>query len=416
LGGPVSGETGGALPAPAAASAEDHSAAPPAAAESAPPTAAESGPEAVPESATEMAGAAPSEPAPADHGPAAADSAAPAPAPESPATAPPPASAPAPEDAAEAPPQLAGLPPLVEPQRPPAPAETPRTPSFDQLPLTAQPDHGLGEAPLPGLVRQSPLGPLPIKASDGATAWQAYARPFSTQALARVAIIVTGLGLNPAATEAAITRLPPGVTLSFSPYARGLDAQVRKARAYGHEVLLDLPMEPEGFPAEDPGPLAMLTALPQSENLTRLETILGKAAGYTGLTGRFAGKYGASRVHMRTVLESLAQRGLLYVHTAAPEAVTENADLGVPVAQSLLAIDERPFREAIDARLQYLAEAAKLHGVAVGVAGPYPVTFERLDRFLADMQRAGIALAPASAAVRPPTTASTQGAEGRGHG
>lgn len=301
-------------------------------------------------------------------------------------------------------PQLAGLPELKEPKYPPAPSETPSTPRFENLPVPAEQPAGLPAAPFPELVRQGPLGALPVIGSDGRAPWQAYGRPFTLPGTPRVSIIVTGLGLNPEATDAAITRLPPGVTLSFSPYAKALDAQIRKARSYGHEVMLDLPMEPDNFPAKDPGPLAMLTALPQNDNLTRLETIMGKAAGYTGFVNHMGAKYGANRVQMRTVLESLSQRGLLYVHTAPPEGLLENADLAVPSAVSLMAIDERPFRESIDARLKYVAEAAKIRGSAVAVARPYPVTFERIARFAAEMGRLGVALAPASASVRVPST------------
>lgn len=334
---------------------------------------------------------------------------------EAPAAPAAPAEAEAPPEEASAEPQLAGLPPLKEPKGPPAPGEGAATPAYAKLAAIQPPPPGLGEAPLPGLVRQGPLGPLPVKAPDGRAPWQAYARPFDGQG-PRLSVIVTGLGLNPEATEAAITKLPPAVTLAFSPYARDLATQVARARSFGHEVLLDLPMEPEDFPAQDPGPLAMLTALPQNDNLTRLETILGKATGYTGLVSRFGGKYGASRVHMRTVLESLGERGLLYVHAAPPEGVRENADLAVPTAQSLLTIDERPFRESIDARLAYAAEAAKLRGTAVVLAQPYPVTFERLARFAAELPKRGVSLAPASAAASLPATAAADGGgpDGRG--
>lgn len=397
--GPVSGET--APDAPAEEPTETAEA-PPAPDEAAPAPEEPAAPDAEPETGTETAA---TEPAP-EAAPEATE-------------APPPPAAPALAEDGDQPrrlrgevadPQLAGLPELDEPKRPPNPADSPAAaPSFDALPAAPDQPQGLAAAPDPALVRQGPLGALPVVANDGRTAWQTYGRPFPQTGTPRVTLIVAGLGLNPAATEAAITRLPPGITLSFSPYAKALDAQLRKARSYGHEVMLDLPMEPENFPARDPGPLAMLTALPQNDNLTRLETIMGKGAGYTGFLGRMGGKYGANRAQMRTVLESLSQRGLLYVHTAPPEGLAQNADLGVPSAQSLMAIDERPFREAIDARLKYVAEAAKIRGSAVAVAHPYPVTFERIARFAGQLQTLGVALAPASASVRiPATTAAAQ--------
>lgn len=292
------------------------------------------------------------------------------------------------------------LPPLKEPPLPSEPAETHAAPAFDRLPAPETPPQGLKEAPQPQVAQRTPQGILPVIGPDGETSWQAYARPFEGPADApRVAIVVRGLGLEPEATEAAITRLPPAVTLSFSPYAPKLAEQVKKARAHGHEVMLDLPLEPEDFPTRDPGPMAMLTALPQVENIARLESVLGRAVGYTGLIGSGGAAFGGSRVHMRSILEQLAERGLLYVHTGPASGIAENRDLALPLVQTVTTVDERPFREAIDARLAYLEEVAGMRGAAVGVAHPYPVTFERLVRWIDGLTRKGIALAPVSAAV-----------------
>ena len=52
-------------------------------------------------------------------------------------------------------------------------------------------------APDPGLVANSPDGPLPITGKDGRQAWQVYARPFDrNDRRPRLALIVTGLGLD----------------------------------------------------------------------------------------------------------------------------------------------------------------------------------------------------------------------------
>ena len=66
-----------------------------------------------------------------------------------------------------------------------------------------------------------------------------------------VAVVVTGLGLADRLTERALA-LPGAVGLSFSPYA-GAAAWQSRARAAGHEVLLDLPLQPEAFPSTMPG-------------------------------------------------------------------------------------------------------------------------------------------------------------------
>jgi hypothetical protein len=104
----------------------------------------------------------------------------------------------------------------------------------------------LAAAPMAGFFAPGPAGPLPIIAQDGRTPFEAYRRPFLPNGRPKVALVIGGLGLNTRATEAAIETLPAEITLSFSPYAEGLQGWVDMARAHGHEVLLETPMEPRG--------------------------------------------------------------------------------------------------------------------------------------------------------------------------
>ena len=110
-----------------------------------------------------------------------------------------------------------------------------------------------------GRVPPAPSALPPPAPPEAPPAWQRFAAGFANpQRLPVIAVVVSGLGLSEAATEAAIRRLPPQVTLSFSPYARRLDEWIALARAHGHEVLLELPMEGADDPASDPGPHTLL--------------------------------------------------------------------------------------------------------------------------------------------------------------
>lgn len=308
------------------------------------------------------------------------------------------------------PPGAAGQPPAGDaaapaPPAPPAPAAVPPIPqvsalpppSLDALPTPPRADP-LPPAPAAELLQKTHhAGDLPVVGRDGRQPWQVYARPFAGAAgQPRVAVLVTGLGLSRAATEAAIDKLPADVTLAFSPYARELDEWVRRARAAGHEVLLELPMEPRSFPARDPGPLGLLTSLPAATVMARLERIMGKAGGYVGLVAPGGSPFAAAPAAGR-VLDELRRRGLLYVADAAPEA---GRPAFVPIGQAL---DAQPFRDAIDARLAQLAGRARADGQALAVTDPLPVAIERLAMWLPGLAKAGVVLAPVSALAKPPT-------------
>lgn len=360
---------------PAEPAAEPAAPATPAAQAQAPAEPADSAPEAAAE-APPPAEAAPAQPA--------QTAAAPVPVPE-PAVAAKPAG-PVVEDVSKPDARTAGAPP----------------PSFDAMPEIAAKAEPLKAAPIADLVRNTPAGPLPIAAPDGRKAWSAYAKPFEAPAgTPRVAVVVADLGLMPAATEAAIAKLPAGVTLAFSPYGFDVPAAMQRARQAGHEVMMTLPMEHRGFPAHDPGPLGLNTLLPVNDNIIRLNTVMTKGVGYVGLLGRGGQSFTAKADLMKPVLEAVSRAGLLYVQPSAGVQLASYGQVGTPTAVVDLDLDEKPYRNAIEARLKALETLARERGSAVAVIDPTPLAFDAVSKWLAEVQTRGIALAPVSAVVRP---------------
>lgn len=324
----------------------------------------------------------------------------------------PPSPPPKPEPAAAVPPapSLAApaLPAITLPTTTPAAAPPPAPAALDQ-PLPRNPDQPptyaalparlteakpLPPAPLEPLLRQSAYGPLPVVPRDGRQSWKVYAQPFDAPAgRPRMAVIVTGLGLDKDATEAAITKLPAEVTLAFSPYAGALDIWIKKARDSGHEIMLTLPTEPPGFPARDPGPWGLLTANALEENIARLERVLARGTSYVGVLGAEGGFTRSDG--LAPVLIALKERGLLYVGDGVAAAQP-----GLPVAAITTSLDGESFRETIESRLSLAARSAKDSGQAVLVVAPRPVAFDRLVGWLDRLGEQGIVLAPASAIVK----------------
>ena len=259
----------------------------------------------------------------------------------------------------------------------------------------------LARVPDPALVEQGAYGPLPRVGADGRRPWRVYARPFDARdERPRIAIIVTGLGLSQAATEAAITRLPGSVTLAFDPYAKGLDDWIPLAREAGHEVLLSLPMESANFPVHDPGPYALRTSLAPADNLRRLEFVLSRLSGYVGVVTVMGSGFTTAEEQLRPVLEALRERGLLFVEavrtpkTLAPEIATE---IDLPTVANDLLLDEDPSKAAIDIRLAELEGIGRKRTTAVAMAAPNPATLERIAAWAATLEGKNLALAPVSA-------------------
>jgi polysaccharide deacetylase 2 family uncharacterized protein YibQ len=323
----------------------------------------------------------------------------------------------APTESKEAPASISGKPPAAAPEalakrrkvaavpapprpRRPAPRPSPAAPAVpERPPAVAKPP----SVPDPALLESSPTGPLPVIGKDGRKPWKVYARPFSTSdGRPRIAVVVSGLGLSSAATEAAIQRLPGAVTLAFAPYAKNLDRWTRLARAAGHEVLLDLPMEPISYPRNDPGPYTLLTSLRPLQNLDRVRTVLSRASGYVGVTNYMGSRFTTSETALRPVLKELNARGLLFLDSRASSrslGAKLAAEIALPHAVNNRFLDNVASRTAIDTRLEEIERMARRNGVAVAVGFPYPVTIERLARWAKKVEGRGFALAPVSAVI-----------------
>ncbi|MBI1684724.1 divergent polysaccharide deacetylase family protein [Caulobacter hibisci] len=255
----------------------------------------------------------------------------------------------------------------------------------------------LAQAPLPGLSAPGPGGgPLPVIAPDGRTVAEAYARPFTPDGRPRVALVIGGLGLNAQTTRAAIETLPPEITLSFAPYSEGLQGWIDLARSHGHEVLLETPMEPNDYPANDPGPYTLIAANRPDETVRKLEWLMSRATGYFGLTNYLGSKFLASDPAMATFTTALKARGLAFVDDGA--AARRGGP--IPRASAERGIDDDLSGEAIQAQLGALEAGAGARGQALGVGFAYPVTISQVRNWAGGLSARGVQLAPASAIAK----------------
>jgi len=255
------------------------------------------------------------------------------------------------------------------------------------------------------LVERTDIGMLPIVGADGRRPWRVYSRPFNVlEKRPKVAIVVTGLGVSFNATESVVGILPGEVTLAFGPFARKLKDWIDAARGAGHEVLINLPMEPRGYPRDDPGPFGLLTALDTEQNRRRLDWVLSRMTGYVGVTNYMGGRFTANQSAMRPVLREMERRGLLFLDSmeiAASAAPKLAPKLRLPLAMNDKVIDRVVSRTAIDAALAEIERIAKARGSAVALAHPYLVTVRRLQRWVGGLYEKGLVFAPVVAKQKP---------------
>jgi len=256
-------------------------------------------------------------------------------------------------------------------------------------------------------------GPIPKIGADGARPADVYARPVKPQAdradQPRIAIVIEGLGIGANGTAEALAKLPAPVTFAFVPYGIDIERWVSRARGEGHEVLLQVGMEPFDYPDNDPGPQTLLTSLTAEHNIDRLHWYLARFQGYVGVTSLMGARFMATGEALSPVIREAGKRGLIFFDdglSPRSNAAQISGAANVAFAKADAVIDAVPTAAAIDNALARLEAIAKSRGIAVGAAGALPITIARIAEWAKAADARGILLVPVSMAANRAKTGS----------
>jgi polysaccharide deacetylase 2 family uncharacterized protein YibQ len=272
----------------------------------------------------------------------------------------------------------------------------------------------LAPAPDARLVVAGPHGPLPRIGRDGARPADIYARPvvlgarLSPQA-PRIALVITGMGVNEAATDRALGALPPAVTFAFAPYGAQVAQQAERARDDGHELLLQVPME--GFGSGDGGARMLPAHAPRDKIVDALHWHMSRFPGYIGITHFLGGRFMSVQPAIASLLQDVADRGLVFLDDGSSQqslAASAAAAIGAPMARADVLIDAAAKPEAMDAALRRLETLARERGSAIGIASAMPLSVDRIARFAQGLEARGMALVPVSALINAPARTSSR--------
>jgi polysaccharide deacetylase 2 family uncharacterized protein YibQ len=261
---------------------------------------------------------------------------------------------------------------------------------------------GLGPALDERLAEKSRYGVLPKVGPDGARPAEVYARPVGSlpegaKVAGRIAVVVGGLGISDTATSDAITRLPPAITLAFAPYGSDVAGRATRAREAGHEIMLQVPMEPFDYPDSDPGPHTLTTSAPRADNIEHLRWAMGRITGYVGIMNYMGAKLTADAPALTPILREVNSRGLVMLDDgSSSRSVLSSIASDGTAARADVVLDAVARPDAVDKALQSLEAAALSKGFALGTASALPVTLDRLEAWARKLESRGILLVPAS--------------------
>lgn len=261
----------------------------------------------------------------------------------------------------------------------------------------------LAHLPDPELSEKYGSGILPKKSPDGLRPLDFYSRQADTEGnfgVARLVVIVTGLGISQTTTQEAIGKLPAGVTLAFAASGNSLKRWTRLARNEGHELLLQIPMEPYDGSNTSAGPNTLMTNLDEQTNRKLLYNSLSRMTNYVGVMNYLGGKMLATKHNLEPIVSELENRGLMFVE----DGTVKNSKLSalakthnLPYARANMVADKIRTRATIAKNLGEMEARAKRTGLAVVVVSAFPQSIDTLNKFLKNAKQRGLEITPVSA-------------------
>ena len=169
------------------------------------------------------------------------------------------------------------------------------------------------------------------------------------------------------------------------------------------EVLIDLPMEPYRYPEVDPGPGALMMAMPAAELGGRVARHLGALPSAIGATNHMGSRMTEDRARMRAALEPLAERRLIFVDALTSNhsvAFEEARSLGMRVGRRQVVVDAAGGEAAERERLDEAGRLAMARGEVIVLAHGHPLTLRLIKEYVPRWEAAGIRLVPVSQLTR----------------
>lgn len=261
-------------------------------------------------------------------------------------------------------------------------------------------DPRLAGQPNEDLIELTDAGELPTVSASGLRPVDFYARRWSGARGTRIAIVIGGIGLSQTGSQKAVTDLPEDITLAFAATGNSLQRWMQEARRKGHEIVLQVPMEPFDYPAMDPGRGTLLAEKAAASNLANLHQAMAQITNYTGIMNYMGARFMADDKAMDPVMRDIGKRGLMFLDdgsTARSLSGDFAKAIGIPHAYADVMIDAQVDRQAILAKLDELERIARRNGQAIGVGAAFDETIAAVAEWRNEAVARGIEFVGVSA-------------------
>ena len=230
-----------------------------------------------------------------------------------------------------------------------------------------------------------------------------YAKPSLPKIAARpkVAIVIDDLGgENQISQEIVHWNIPLTLSiLPFTPYSKTLAQQ---AHQRGKEIILHLPMEPQGYPGTKPGEGVLLQRMDEEKLLGQLSKDLEAVPYIKGVSNHMGSRLMEDPTKLKVIMKELKRRDLFFLDsrtTPQTMGLQTAKSVGLRAAERSLFLDHSQDPEEIKEQLEKLVQLSRETGKAIGIGHPHPSTFKSLKEMIPRMKEKGIEIVPLSSLV-----------------
>ena len=218
----------------------------------------------------------------------------------------------------------------------------------------------------------------------------------------QVAIIIDDMGSSMKELQAFLSIDLP-ITFSVIPSLAHAKEVSEGAHKAGAEVMVHMPMEPEGYPKQPLEKIGLLLKMENEEIQQRLTGYFRTVPYAVGANNHMGSRFTQNAEKMDVVLKVLKGKGLFFV-----DSKTSPASVGYDRARALglvcgarqVFLDNVQDEVAITAQLAQAAAIARKKGSAIAICHPHPATIRALQQAMPELAKSGITFVYASALTK----------------
>lgn len=214
----------------------------------------------------------------------------------------------------------------------------------------------------------------------------------------RLAIIIDDMGTSLQELKT-LQSIGQPLTYAVIPSLAHARDVAEKAHAAGGQVMVHMPMEPEGYPKQKMESIGVLLSMNDEEVAGRVRGYFRTVPHAVGANNHMGSRFTQDAGKMRVVLQVLKEKGVFFVDSrTSPASVgyREAKALGMKRAVRQVFLDNVQDEAAIGRQLAQAAAIARKKGAAIAICHPHPATMRALKLYMPELARSGITFVHAS--------------------